>query len=89
MANGIAARGTQVFVAGQIGWDTERRLAQGDFVAQARQALLNIVVVLFVINFYFLGDLPLIGVLVLFSVLLSVFLGVYQSRAARRQVASS
>ena len=51
--------------------------------------LLNVVVVLFVINFYFLGNLPLIGILVLFSVLLSVFLGVYQSRAARRQVASS
>jgi UDP-GlcNAc:undecaprenyl-phosphate GlcNAc-1-phosphate transferase len=51
--------------------------------------LLNIVVVLFVINFYFIGNLPLIGILVLFSVALSVFLGVYQSRAARRQVASS
>ena len=50
--------------------------------------LLNIVVVLFVINFYFLGNLPLIGILVAFSVLLSVFLGVYHSRAARRQVAS-
>jgi UDP-GlcNAc:undecaprenyl-phosphate GlcNAc-1-phosphate transferase len=51
--------------------------------------LLNIVVILFVINFYALGNLLLIGILVAFSVLLSVFLGVYQSRAARRQVASS
>jgi UDP-GlcNAc:undecaprenyl-phosphate GlcNAc-1-phosphate transferase len=51
--------------------------------------LLNIVVVLLVINFYFLGNLPLIGLLVLLGVLLSVFLGVYQSRAARRQVAAS
>jgi predicted membrane chloride channel (bestrophin family) len=51
--------------------------------------LLNIVVVLFVINFYFLGNLPLIGILVAFSVVLSVFLGVYHNRAARRQVASS
>ena len=39
-ANGIAATGTQVFVAGQIGWDADRRMARGDFVAQARQALL-------------------------------------------------
>jgi hypothetical protein len=31
----------------------------------------------------------LIGTLVGFGVLLSTFLGVYQSRAARRQVASS
>ncbi|WP_240734775.1 undecaprenyl/decaprenyl-phosphate alpha-N-acetylglucosaminyl 1-phosphate transferase [Hymenobacter sp. UV11] len=51
--------------------------------------LLNIVVILFVINFFSLGNLVLIAVLVVFSVLLSVFLGVYQSRAARRQVASS
>ena len=51
--------------------------------------LLNIVVILFVINFFSLGNLVLIGVLVIFSVLLSVFLGVYQSRAARRQVAPS
>ena len=50
--------------------------------------LLNIVVVLFVINFYYLGNLPLIAILVVFSVLLSIFLGVYQSRAARRQVAT-
>ena len=51
--------------------------------------LLNVVVILVVINFYTLGNLLLIGLLLAFSVLLSVFLGVYQSRAARRQVASS
>ena len=51
--------------------------------------LLNIVVILFVINFSELGNLVLIGILIAFSVALSVFLGVYQSRAARRQVASS
>ena len=45
-ANGVAATGTQIFVAGQIGWDAERRLEKGDFVAQARHALLNIVAVL-------------------------------------------
>jgi enamine deaminase RidA (YjgF/YER057c/UK114 family) len=44
-ANGIAAQGTMVFVAGQIGWDAEQRLASG-FVAQVRQALANVVAVL-------------------------------------------
>jgi len=51
--------------------------------------LLNTVVILFVINFAYLGNLILIGALLAFGVLLSVFLGVYQSRLARRQVASS
>ena len=45
-ANGIAARGRLVFVAGQVGWDAEQRIVDGDFVAQARQALENIVAVL-------------------------------------------
>ena len=45
-ANGVAARGTQVFVAGQIGWNAEGRFESDDFVAQARQALRNIVAVL-------------------------------------------
>jgi enamine deaminase RidA (YjgF/YER057c/UK114 family) len=45
-ANGIAARGTQVFVAGQIGWDVDHRFVRDDFVAQASQALQNIVAVL-------------------------------------------
>ena len=44
-ANGIKTRGELVFVAGQIGWDTQGRFAQG-FVAQARKALQNIVEVL-------------------------------------------
>jgi UDP-GlcNAc:undecaprenyl-phosphate GlcNAc-1-phosphate transferase len=51
--------------------------------------LLSAVVILFVINFSQLGNLLLIGALVVFGVLLSVFLGVYQSRVDRRQVASS
>jgi enamine deaminase RidA (YjgF/YER057c/UK114 family) len=45
-ANGIAARGTLVFVGGQVGWDGQQRFASDDFVAQARQALDNIVAVL-------------------------------------------
>lgn len=45
-ANGIAARGTLVFVAGQIGWTPEQTFAADDFVGQARQALRNIVAVL-------------------------------------------
>jgi enamine deaminase RidA (YjgF/YER057c/UK114 family) len=45
-ANGIAARGTLVFVGGQVGWDAQQRFASDDFVAQARQALDNVVAVL-------------------------------------------
>ncbi len=45
-ANGVAAAGRLVFVAGQIGWDGQRRLARGGFVGQVRQALENVVDVL-------------------------------------------
>ena len=46
-ANGIAARGTIVSVAGQIGWNPATgRFDSDDFVAQAKQALANIVAVL-------------------------------------------
>ena len=45
-ANGIAASGRIVFVAGQVGWNAEERFESDDFVAQARQALANIVAVL-------------------------------------------
>ena len=45
-ANGIAAEGGQVFVAGQVGWNAEQRFASDDFVAQVEQALVNIVEVL-------------------------------------------
>jgi enamine deaminase RidA (YjgF/YER057c/UK114 family) len=45
-ANGIAAQGRQVFVAGQVGWDAEQRFESDDFVAQVEQALANIVAVL-------------------------------------------
>jgi enamine deaminase RidA (YjgF/YER057c/UK114 family) len=45
-SNGVAARGTTVFVAGQIGWTPQCRFESDDFVAQTRQALANIVAVL-------------------------------------------
>jgi enamine deaminase RidA (YjgF/YER057c/UK114 family) len=41
-ANGLAARGTLVFVGGQIGWNAEQRFESDDFIAQTRQALLNV-----------------------------------------------
>ena len=45
-ANGVAASGRQVFVAGQIGWNAACVFESDDLVAQARQALANIVAVL-------------------------------------------
>ena len=45
-ANGVAATGRHVFVAGQIGWGAEQRFASDDFAAQVRQALANVVAVL-------------------------------------------
>jgi len=45
-ANGIAARGRQIFVAGQIGWNAQRQFDSDDFAAQIEQALKNIVEVL-------------------------------------------
>ncbi len=45
-ANGIAARGRTVFIAGQVGWNAEEQFESADFVAQIRQALENIVAVL-------------------------------------------
>ena len=44
-ANGIRARGEMVFVGGMVGWDANEKFPDG-FVAQARQALENIVAVL-------------------------------------------
>jgi enamine deaminase RidA (YjgF/YER057c/UK114 family) len=44
-ANGIAATGETIFLAGQIGWDAERRFAEG-LADQVRQALTNIVTLL-------------------------------------------
>jgi enamine deaminase RidA (YjgF/YER057c/UK114 family) len=45
-ANGVAAHGKQVFIAGQIGWKADATLVGDDFVAQVEQALGNIVAVL-------------------------------------------
>jgi enamine deaminase RidA (YjgF/YER057c/UK114 family) len=45
-ANGVAATGRQLFVAGMIGWDADERLVGDDLVAQVRQALANVVAVL-------------------------------------------
>jgi enamine deaminase RidA (YjgF/YER057c/UK114 family) len=41
-ANGIAAEGRLVFLAGQVGWNAAQEFESEDFVAQARQALANI-----------------------------------------------
>lgn len=45
-ANGIAAKGTLVFVGGQIGWNAQQQFETDDFIAQTRQALVNVVAVL-------------------------------------------
>jgi enamine deaminase RidA (YjgF/YER057c/UK114 family) len=45
-ANGIAARGTQIFVGGQIGWNAQQQFESDDFIAQTVQALRNIAAVL-------------------------------------------
>lgn len=41
-ANGVAARGTMIFVGGQIGWNAEQRFESDDFIEQTRQALRNV-----------------------------------------------
>jgi enamine deaminase RidA (YjgF/YER057c/UK114 family) len=41
-ANGVAARGVQVYVAGQIGWNAQQVFVSDDLVAQVRQALSNV-----------------------------------------------
>ena len=45
-ANGIAARGTTVFVGGQIGWNGQQQFESDDFVTQAKAALRNVLAVL-------------------------------------------
>ena len=41
-ANGVAARGTLVFVGGQIGWNSDQQFESDDFIAQTKQALQNV-----------------------------------------------
>jgi enamine deaminase RidA (YjgF/YER057c/UK114 family) len=45
-SNGIAAHGTVVAIAGQVGWNGQCVFESDDFATQARQALANIVAVL-------------------------------------------
>ena len=45
-ANGIAARGTTIFVGGQIGWNAQQQFESDDFIVQTGQALRNVVEVL-------------------------------------------
>ena len=45
-ANGIATRGTLVFVGGQIGWNAQQQFETDDFIEQTQQALRNIAAVL-------------------------------------------
>lgn len=45
-ANGIMTRGALIFVGGQIGWNATQQFESDDFIAQTRQALINITAVL-------------------------------------------
>jgi enamine deaminase RidA (YjgF/YER057c/UK114 family) len=45
-SNGIACKGTLVFIAGQIGWTGEGKWEARDFAGQFRQTLKNILAVL-------------------------------------------
>jgi len=45
-SNGIAAKGSMVFVSGMVGWNAEGKFETTDFAGQARQALQNVVEVL-------------------------------------------
>jgi enamine deaminase RidA (YjgF/YER057c/UK114 family) len=44
-ANGVAADGRMIFVAGQIGWNAAQQFESQDFVAQTRQALQNVIAI--------------------------------------------
>jgi enamine deaminase RidA (YjgF/YER057c/UK114 family) len=45
-SNGIVAEGRYLAISGQIGWNERGELVGDDFLAQARQALRNVVAVL-------------------------------------------
>ena len=45
-SNGVAARGRQIYVGGQIGWNGRCEFETDDFVEQVRQTLKNVVAVL-------------------------------------------
>jgi len=45
-SHGVAARGRTLHVSGMVGWDAAGQFQTDDFVAQSRQALVNILAVL-------------------------------------------
>ena len=45
-ANGVAARGTMVFVGGQVGWNAQQQFVSDDFIEQVGQTLRNIAEIL-------------------------------------------
>jgi enamine deaminase RidA (YjgF/YER057c/UK114 family) len=45
-ANGIAARGRQIFVGGQVGWNGQQQFETDDLAGQVRQTLANVVAIL-------------------------------------------
>ena len=45
-ANGVVARGRQLYIAGMIGWDANMQFHSDEFAAQAWQALKNVADVL-------------------------------------------
>ena len=45
-ANGVAASGTIVFIAGQVGWNAQQRFESENIVSQFEQALKNVLAVL-------------------------------------------
>ena len=42
-SNAVIAQGRQIYVAGQVGWDSEERFNSDDIAEQAAQALRNVV----------------------------------------------
>jgi enamine deaminase RidA (YjgF/YER057c/UK114 family) len=45
-SHAMAARGVQIFISGQVGWDADGRFQSARLADQVKQALLNIVTVL-------------------------------------------
>lgn len=45
-SNGVAARGRQIYIGGQIGWNGQCEFETDDFVEQVHQTLTNIVAIL-------------------------------------------
>jgi enamine deaminase RidA (YjgF/YER057c/UK114 family) len=45
-SNGMVAQGRQIFVSGQVGWDSEGRFASPTLAGQVKKALENIIAIL-------------------------------------------